>query len=199
MNPTTPNTANTGPDAAAPRLSTPLRWALALALLGTALVSWLPEEEVAPPSARGKLAGRPAVGTASDTRPRAGALPWPAGPAARDDQPLPQVAALAAAAWAEGGSTRSGAERGSAAATAAATAASAPTSLLPAPPPYQLIGLLDEDGRVRALLQAGPRTLVVAEGDTLDAGWTVERVAERSVTLRAADGDTRHTLKFKPA
>ncbi len=183
---------NTG---AASGLSTPWRWALGLALLVTAGATWLPDEEVATGARAG--AATPARDSALRQRQLTAVLPtvseaWPAGPAPRHTLPAP-LAAAALAAWGDG------AARAVVSPHAAAEPASAAAAAAPAGPAYQLIGLLDEDGQQRALLQAGPRTLVVAAGDTLDARWAVERIAERSVTLRALEGDTRHTLRFRPA
>lgn len=179
---------NTG---AASGLSTRWRWALGLALLAAVAASWLPDEDAASGARAG--AATPARNSAVRQRhlPEAHEA-WPAGPAPRHTLPAP-LAAAALAAWGDG------ATRGTASPHAAVEPASAAAAAAPAGPAYQLIGLLDEDGQLRALLQAGPRTLVVAAGDTLDARWTVERIAERSVTLRALDGDSRHTLRFRPA
>jgi hypothetical protein len=61
-------------------------------------------------------------------------------------------------------------------------------SAAPAPPPvpefpYQWFGLLVEGGAVTAMLGNEQRSLVVRAGDTVDAQWRVERIAERRIDL----------------
>jgi hypothetical protein len=77
------------------------------------------------------------------------------------------------------------------------TAAAAPplaTPVAPAPPmgpdrplappfPYQLFGRLEEDGKSRAMLRAGPGVLVVSEGELIDAQWRVQSIAADGLAL----------------
>jgi hypothetical protein len=56
------------------------------------------------------------------------------------------------------------------------------------PPPWRLIGRLDDAGTPRALLATAQQLQVVAGGDTLDGRWRVERVESDAVELRALAG-----------
>lgn len=58
-----------------------------------------------------------------------------------------------------------------------------PTQPVAPPFPYQLFGRLEEDGKVRAMLMSSHRTLVVQEGELIDAQWRVERIASDGLGL----------------
>ncbi len=60
----------------------------------------------------------------------------------------------------------------------------APQSAPVEPPPWRLIGRLDEGGVPRALLATPQQVLVVAELDTLQSRWRVERIGVEDVELR---------------
>lgn len=169
-----------------------LRWALAAAVAATVAVAWLPDDEVAPP--RAAASSRPRAAPTAAGAASAGVGAWPARPvrvaAARRDDPAPN----ALAAW---GDPRGRSPAAVAAATA--TVSVAPAASGPPAPDCTLVGLVEDGGRVSALLLSGTATLVVGAGDAVDANWRVEAIAGRSVTLSTADRAHRTVLNFKPA
>jgi hypothetical protein len=186
-------------------MSKPVRWALGLTLLGTAAVSFLPDDEATPAGAQrpaGAAAAtrsqRTAPGPATALTRAAAALPagWPAGPQARDEGDPRHLPAPALAAWSESPSRKD-----AAVVARAASAVVAPPPVVVQRPqaPYRLIGLVEEGGVVRALLLADQKTLVVAAGEAIDTQWRVESIVGREVTLRTLDGTDSQTLSFKPA
>jgi hypothetical protein len=129
---------------------------------------------------------------------------------ARGSWPTPSAEALQAWGQAlEGGGGRderaaSGRVRAVAVASAAkapalAGAAAAPASAAAAvpPPAWRFIGRIDDGGPVRAMLATAQQLHVVAERDTLDGRWRVERIAAQAVQLRALAGDAVATLAWE--
>jgi hypothetical protein len=69
----------------------------------------------------------------------------------------------------------------------AATAAPAPMALpeLLPPPAWRYIGRISDEGPARALLATAQQVQVVAERDTLEGRWRVQRIDALGVELRA--------------
>ena len=77
-----------------------------------------------------------------------------------------------------------------------------PSIQLPAPPPptpeelarnearqYRLMGFLKQDKRQTAFVAKGERITLVREGDSLIAGYTVSKVNNYRIVMRAENGD----------
>jgi hypothetical protein len=167
------------------------RWLVLAGLLSATLAvgAWLGEERAGPP---------PVLLAASTADSRAGAKPGPAegagneaapvnleklraralGSASRDPfaAPVPRVPKSRRAA------------PGAASALAAAPPPSAP--LLP----FTYMGKLLTGGDLAVFLVQGERNLVVHEGDTIDALYRVEHIAEGEITLVYLPLDQRQTL-----
>lgn len=77
---------------------------------------------------------------------------------------------------------------------APAPAASVPAGPPPAPAfPYQWLGQLEDAGQRQAFLGSASRTLVLREGELLDAAWRLERVEPARLTFTwLASGETVH-------
>lgn len=110
----------------------------------------------------------------------------------------PEASADALRAWGDGvpspqaqlsGPAAVAARRTPVLATAAIPATSEASAAAPAPPPWRLIGRVDEAGVARALLATSQQLLVVAAGDTIEGRWRVERIHADAVELQSlADG-----------
>jgi hypothetical protein len=78
--------------------------------------------------------------------------------------------------------------------TAAAAAAEAEIPETPPAPALNLrfmgYSLNPAQGRIIGLILLDGRAMAVAEGETLDNGWTVVRVARREIEVRGPDGKT---------
>lgn len=72
--------------------------------------------------------------------------------------------------------------------------ASGPAGPPPAPAfPYQWLGQLEDAGHRQAFLGSASRTLVLREGELLDAAWRLERVEPARLTFTwLASGETVH-------
>ena len=64
-------------------------------------------------------------------------------------------------------------------------------------PPWRFIGRIDDGGRVRALLATKERVHVVAERDTFEGGWRVERIDERGLELHWLPTGQRRQLAWE--
>jgi hypothetical protein len=165
------------------------RWLVAAAFvtaLGTGYVAGLDEDEALRGPAAGTelLAARPALSNAQPLAATEGgqrAMAWL--------PPAPQ----ALQAWGDGEAAgepaapppASPARMNSAAAAAAGTTADA-TAALPEPAPalpWRFIGRIDDGPLQRAMLATPQQMHVVAEGDTLDGRWRVQRIEAHAVEL----------------
>lgn len=82
-----------------------------------------------------------------------------------------------------------------------AARAAAPSSPPPpqAPPmPYTLIGRLEAEGEVKALLAGPTRTLTAQVGDVLDGDWRVDAIRSNAITLTWLPANSSQTLAYKP-
>lgn len=77
------------------------------------------------------------------------------------------------------------AARVTAPATPVAPAPSAPVPEALPPPPWRLIGRVDDGSAPRALLATPQQLLVVAAGDAIEGRWRVELIGTEVVELRA--------------
>jgi hypothetical protein len=130
-----------------------------------------------------------------------------ASPLARGDWPMPAADALQA--WGQGLSVgverigpagRVGVRTAAAKAAAHASTAGSPTgaaATLPVPPAWRFIGRIDGEGPPRAMLATAQQLHVVAERDTLEGRWRVERIEAHAVRLRALATDDTATLPWE--
>jgi len=139
--------------------------------------------------------GRPAAAVANPGR---------AASLARGDWPEAGTEALqawgaalpAAAPRGEPARPRDAAAQARAGAAAAAPAPVAAPELLP-PPAWRYIGRISDDGPVRALLATAQQVQVVAERDTIDGRWRVQRIEVLGVELRALSSDQLAMLAWE--
>jgi hypothetical protein len=137
-------------------------------------------------------------------RPAAAANPGRAASLARGDWPEAGTEALqawgaalpAAAPRAEPARPRDAGVQARASAAAAAPAPVAAPELLP-PPAWRYIGRISEDGPARALLATAQQVQVVAERDTIDGRWRVQRIDALGVELRALGSDQLAMLAWE--
>jgi len=178
------------------RLRARERWLVLAGLLSAALAgvgAWLGEERSAPQTA---------LGGVSAVQSRAGAKPGPGASAGNDAAPLLNFEKLKSRAL--GAPARdpfaAPAARGPKSRRAApAAAAVAPAPVVAAPPsapvlPFTYMGKLLSGGDLAVFLTQGERNLVVHEGDTIDALYRVEHIAEGAITLVYLPLDQRQTL-----
>jgi hypothetical protein len=80
--------------------------------------------------------------------------------------------------------------------TPAEPAVAAPPPPPPSPPalPFTYLGKLVEGEDIAVFLTQGERNLVVRQGDTIDATYRVERIAESAITLTYLPLDQRQTI-----
>ena len=178
------------------RLRARERWLGLAALVSAALAgagAWLGEERALPQT------GLVAASAAPSTR--AGAKPGPGAGAGNDAAPLLNFEKLKSRAL--GAPARdpfaAPAARGPKSRRAAPAAAAAPAPVVAAPPsapvlPFTYMGKLLSGGDLAVFLIQGERNLVVHEGDTIDALYRVEHIAEGAITLVYLPLDQRQTL-----
>ena len=155
--------------------------------------AWLGEERAAPQTGRV---------TASAAPSRAASLPGP-GAGADNDAAAPLLNFEKLKSRALGAPARdpfaAPAARGPKSRRAAPGAAPAPAAAAPAMPsapvlPFTYMGRLLSGGDLAVFLIQGERNLVVHEGDTIDALYRVEHIAEGAITLVYLPLDQRQTL-----
>lgn len=67
-----------------------------------------------------------------------------------------------------------------------------------APPlPYQMIGRLEEQGVVSALLATAQATRAVRVGDVIDGQWRVDQISDRGLSLTWLPGKLPQTLSYR--
>ena len=168
------------------------RWLVLAGLLSATLAvgAWLGEERAGPP--------RPVLLAASTADSRAGAKPGPAEGAGNEAAPV-NLEKLRSRALGSASrdpfaapAPRVPKSRRTAPGAAAALAAAPPPSapLLP----FTYMGKLLTGGDLAVFLVQGERNLVVHEGDTIDALYRVEHIAEGAITLVYLPLDQRQTL-----
>jgi hypothetical protein len=64
--------------------------------------------------------------------------------------------------------------------------------------PYTLIGRLEAEGEVKALLAGPTRTLTAQVGDVLDGDWRVDAIRSNAITLTWLPANSSQTLAYKP-
>ena len=177
------------------RLHTRERWLILAGLVSATLAGgvWLGEERAVPPTA---------LVTASAAQSGAGAKPAPgAGASNNEAAPLLNFEKLKSRAL--GAPARdpfaAPAARGPKSRPAAPGAAAAPVPVVAPPPsapvlPFTYMGKLLSGGDLAVFLTQGERNLVVHEGDTIDALYRVEHIAEGAITLVYLPLDQRQTL-----
>ena len=72
-----------------------------------------------------------------------------------------------------------------------------PVAEAPPPPPIQLSGVANQDGKRTAFLMTLQGLLEVREGDTVPPDYRVGRIEENAIELVAGDGTTRR-LTLRP-
>ena len=154
---------------------------------------WLGDERAASPPT--------ALVAASAAQSRAGAKPAPGAGAGNEAAPLLNFEKLKSRAL--GAPARdpfaAPAARGPKSRRAAPGAAVAPAPVVAPPPsapvlPFTYMGKLLSGGDLAVFLIQGERNLVVHEGDTIDALYRVEHIAEGAITLVYLPLDQRQTL-----
>ncbi len=154
---------------------------------------WLGDERAASPPT--------ALVAASAAQSRAGAKPGPGAGASNEAAPLLNFEKLKSRAL--GAPARdpfaAPAARGPKSRRAAPGAAVAPAPVVAPPPsapvlPFTYMGKLLSGGDLAVFLIQGERNLVVHEGDTIDALYRVEHIAEGAITLVYLPLDQRQTL-----
>lgn len=81
-----------------------------------------------------------------------------------------------------------------------------PAPLPPPPPPppvapqfpYQLIGVLEEDGQTKGLLGGQMRSIAVSAGEVVDGQWKVEQVSSQGLRLTWLPSQLPQTVAFRP-
>jgi len=154
---------------------------------------WLGDERAASPPT--------ALVAASAAQSRVGAKPAPGAGAGNEAAPLLNFEKLKSRAL--GAPARdpfaAPAARGPKSRRAAPGAAVAPAPVVAPPPsapvlPFTYMGKLLSGGDLAVFLIQGERNLVVHEGDTIDALYRVEHIAEGAITLVYLPLDQRQTL-----
>ncbi len=145
-------------------------------------------EPVTPSRPAGTATIRPAPPARTAARPTAAS--WPAPPRPRASEPWSFDAAQAAA-WVPPPPPPPPRPLPAAAVVAGP----------PAPPafPYRLVGRIDDDGAVHALLSGPNRTLGVRERDVIDGEWRVDTIDGSGLTLTWLPGGQSQTLNFRPS
>jgi len=178
------------------RLHTRERWLMLAGLVSATLAVgvWLGDERAASPPT--------ALVAASAAQSRVGAKPAPgAGASNNEAAPLLNFEKLKSRAL--GAPARdpfaAPAARGPKSRRAAPGAAVAPAPVVAPPPsapvlPFTYMGKLLSGGDLAVFLIQGERNLVVHEGDTIDALYRVEHIAEGAITLVYLPLDQRQTL-----
>jgi len=177
------------------RLHTRERWLMLAGLVSATLAVgvWLGDERAASPPT--------ALVAASAAQSRAGAKPAPGAGAGNEAAPLLNFEKLKSRAL--GAPARdpfaAPAARGPKSRRAAPGAAVAPAPVVAPPPsapvlPFTYMGKLLSGGDLAVFLIQGERNLVVHEGDTIDALYRVEHIAEGAITLVYLPLDQRQTL-----
>jgi hypothetical protein len=123
---------------------------------------------------------------------------------ARGDWPEAEAEALkgwgaalpAAAQRTEAPSARGAAVQARAGAAVAMPPPMAAVEALP-PPAWRYIGRISDDGPMRALLATAQQVQVVAERDTIDGRWRVQRIDALGVELRALSSDQLAMLAWE--
>ncbi len=177
------------------RLHTRERWLILAGLVSATLAVgvWLSDERAVPPTA---------LVAASAAQSRAGAKPGPgAGASNNEAAPLLNFEKLKSRAL--GAPARdpfaAPAARGPKSRRAAPGLAAVPAPVVAPPPsapvlPFTYMGKLLSGGDRAVFLIQGERNLVVHEGDTIDALYRVEHIAEGAITLVYLPLDQRQTL-----
>jgi len=178
------------------RLHTRERWLILAGLVSATLAVgvWLGDERAASPPT--------ALVAASAAQSRAGAKPGPgAGASNNEAAPLLNFEKLKSRAL--GAPARdpfaAPAARGPKSRRAAPGLAAVPAPVVAPPPsapvlPFTYMGKLLSGGDRAVFLIQGERNLVVHEGDTIDALYRVEHIAEGAITLVYLPLDQRQTL-----
>ena len=173
------------------------RFLYAALLLSLAASTWLafqPDDTDAPLAAREPATRTPppAMSAGGARAPRV-ATPWPAPPKTRDAEPWP-IGSEALAGWAPP-------PLPPAAPPPVAPRVVDATPVVPSAPafPYQLIGRLEGEGQMFALLNGPLRTLSVKAQDTIDGQWRVEAVLPTGLSLLWLPGGQKQTVSFRPS
>ena len=170
--------------------------ALLLSLCATAWMAFQPDDgdsRAAPLARESPTRPSPAVASLGAGRIPRAVMPWPAPPKARDATPWP-IDSGALAAW-------SSPPPPPAPPPVVSSVVADATPAAPTAPafPYQLIGRLEGDGPVTALLYGPLRTLSVKAQDTIDGQWRVEAVLPTGVSLLWLPGGRKQTVSFRPS
>lgn len=140
----------------------------------------LPQPALEPSATRASAAGRPHDGRQGWAPvPRQAAVAWSAGPSdagapPRESRPAPPRPAAPASA------------------PVATPAPAAPAA------PFRYTGRITEGGQRRALLISPLGTLVVAEKESLDGQWRVDRISDDALLLTWLPGNQPQRLPFAP-